>query len=48
VSAQYPIERAVSNVAPAQISEDGMEQLVQTITDQIMATMNDGSDSGSV
>jgi L-fuculose-phosphate aldolase len=48
VSAQDPIERAVSNVAPAQISEDGMEQLVQTITDQIMATMNDGSDSGSV
>src|SRR5688500_7843497 len=39
-----PIERAVSRVAPAQVNEDDVEQLVQTITDQIMATMNDSND----
>ena len=36
------IERAVAQVATSQLDEDEVEQLVQTITDQIMATMNDG------
>ena len=43
VSAQNPIERAVTKLAPERLDEDDVEQLVQTITDQIMATMNDGS-----
>ena len=45
VEAQNPVERMVAQVAPAQFSEDEVEQLVQTITDQIMATLNDGHDS---
>ena len=48
VKAMDPIERAVSQVAPARFDEDDVEQLVQAITDQIMATIDDESDSGSV
>ena len=33
------LERAISSLAPEQYSEDEIEQLVQTITDQIMATV---------
>lgn len=33
-----PIEHIVAQVAPARYNEDELEQLVQTITDQIMAT----------
>ncbi len=32
------LEQAISSLAPQQYSEDDIEQLVQTITDQIMAT----------
>ena len=43
VTSPSAIERAVSQTAPAQINDDddNVEQLVQTITDQIMATMNE-------
>src|SRR4051794_18040458 len=34
-----PAERAIHSMIPAQYSEDDVEQLVQTITDQIMATV---------
>ena len=37
-SSDSPIERAVSQLAPQQYTDDDVEQLVQTITDQIMAT----------
>jgi L-fuculose-phosphate aldolase len=33
------LERAISSMAPQQYSEDEIEQLVQTITDQIMASV---------
>jgi L-fuculose-phosphate aldolase len=33
------LERAISSMAPQQFSEDEIEQLVQTITDQIMASV---------
>jgi L-fuculose-phosphate aldolase len=36
-----PIERAVAEMTPSQVGEDEIEQLVQTITDQIMGTVND-------
>lgn len=34
-----PIEKAIASLAPSGVSEQNMEQLVQTITDQIMAAM---------
>ena len=39
-SGSSAIERAISSLAPEQYSEDDIEQLVQTITDQIMAAAN--------
>jgi L-fuculose-phosphate aldolase len=37
-----PVERIIESVAPEQLNEDEMEQLVQTITDQIMASSPSG------
>ena len=36
--ASPPMEQAIAALAPANMSEDDIEMLVQTITDQIMAT----------
>ncbi len=38
VQAQSPIERAIGSMVPASYSEADVERLVQTITDQIMAS----------
>jgi hypothetical protein len=34
------LEQAVASLAPENLSEDDVETLVQTITDQIMATVS--------
>ena len=34
-----PMDRAIASLAPDNFSEDDIEQLVQVITDQIMATV---------
>jgi L-fuculose-phosphate aldolase len=37
--APTPMERAIASMAPDDLNEDDVETLVQTITDQIMATV---------
>ena len=37
--APSPMEQAIASMAPDTITEDDIETLVQTITDQIMATV---------